>query len=357
MAPVLERVPFDPTVLIHSNAGSWFWLLARDDLDSYGPLPLSVYSSACSLRRQLRLYVAVCRFVYFSDRLKNWVRNVIESEFDVEADRTIDCALLGTFRTRLLISLMLYELFGEVLERLKPTQVIIGTLSPVGKAMMNRSIDTGIDTFHVPHSVATWQSPNPRPELTQFVAGELDVRYYRESAQVREAWNMVVTGRPYLTELYSEYASTWTGSTGPDADRLRVLVATQPFQECRELVGDVVDAAIDCERGVDILVKPHPSEEAGIYESLEDNIVTVVGGDLFDLLEEVDLSVTISSNVGLESVIVGTPATVTAEIERQYEAIGGVGHLIATLHHGDAPHEKTMASLELFGDEVLPELA
>ncbi len=56
------------------------------------------------------------------------------------------------------------------------------------------------------------------------------------------------------------------------------------------------------------------------------------------------------------SIAVGTPEEVLAQLESQYEAMGGAGHYMLTVHHGDAPHETTMGSLELFGDEVLPEV-
>ncbi len=58
----------------------------------------------------------------------------------------------------------------------------------------------------------------------------------------------------------------------------------------------------------------------------------------------------------VEGMLVGEPETIVAEIERLYEDSCGFGHLAGTFQHGDAPQEKTMRSLELFADEVLPEI-
>ncbi len=58
----------------------------------------------------------------------------------------------------------------------------------------------------------------------------------------------------------------------------------------------------------------------------------------------------------VEDMLVGEPEEIVAELEREYEKIGGFGHLAGTFQHGNAPHEKTMRSLELFADEVLPEI-
>ena len=58
----------------------------------------------------------------------------------------------------------------------------------------------------------------------------------------------------------------------------------------------------------------------------------------------------------VDGMLVGEPEEVVAQLERIYEAVGGFGHLAGTFQHGDAPQEKTMRSLELFADEVLPEI-
>jgi len=52
--------------------------------------------------------------------------------------------------------------------------------------------------------------------------------------------------------------------------------------------------------------------------------------------------------------IVGSPEYVAAEIERQYETIGGVGRLSALFQFGTLPDEKVRKSLEMYVDEVKP---
>ena len=55
-------------------------------------------------------------------------------------------------------------------------------------------------------------------------------------------------------------------------------------------------------------------------------------------------------------IIVGDPSYVAGEIESQYEATGGFGNLIASLQFGTLSDELTRKNLELFADEVLPEV-
>ncbi len=66
------------------------------------------------------------------------------------------------------------------------------------------------------------------------------------------------------------------------------------------------------------------------------------------------------SNVGeamaAGSFIVGSPATVCAEIERQIAAIG-VNYFICGMYFGDMAHAQAMRSLDLFASEVMPHFA
>ncbi len=56
-------------------------------------------------------------------------------------------------------------------------------------------------------------------------------------------------------------------------------------------------------------------------------------------------------------IIAGEPEDVVAEIEDQYETVGGFGRLAGLFQFGTLPHELTTKNLELYADEVLPEVA
>jgi alkanesulfonate monooxygenase SsuD/methylene tetrahydromethanopterin reductase-like flavin-dependent oxidoreductase (luciferase family) len=56
------------------------------------------------------------------------------------------------------------------------------------------------------------------------------------------------------------------------------------------------------------------------------------------------------------TVIVGTPKTVRAEIERQTEALG-INYLIAYMFYGSMKLDDALRSLELFRSEVMPAIA
>lgn len=55
-------------------------------------------------------------------------------------------------------------------------------------------------------------------------------------------------------------------------------------------------------------------------------------------------------------IIVGSAETVTAEIESQYEAIGGFGQFIGLFQFGTLPDDLVRSNLERFSDDVMPEI-
>jgi len=54
--------------------------------------------------------------------------------------------------------------------------------------------------------------------------------------------------------------------------------------------------------------------------------------------------------------IVGTPEYVAEQIEAQYETVGGLGRLVGLFQFGDMPNWKARKNLELYADEVKPEV-
>jgi hypothetical protein len=53
--------------------------------------------------------------------------------------------------------------------------------------------------------------------------------------------------------------------------------------------------------------------------------------------------------------VIGSPATVRERLEDMVRRLN-VGHLMTILQFGSMPHDQAMASIELFGREVLPHL-
>lgn len=55
-------------------------------------------------------------------------------------------------------------------------------------------------------------------------------------------------------------------------------------------------------------------------------------------------------------IIVGDPSYVTEQIEQEYEDVGGFGRLVALFQFGTLPDHLVRRNMELFADEVMPEI-
>jgi len=309
--PVLERATFEYEVVVAANASSWLWTLRDNRLSSHDPTPLSVFTSVRCLVRQLSAYVGVNRQILFGGPLERQYAAVADEQLDLPLETTVEYAVVEAFRTRMLVSVMMYELYGRIIDVTDCEKAVTGGLDPGGKSMAAAAIDAGATAFHIPHSIGVNTCPNPPPELVQFLAGSVDKRHYTESPQVVEPWTCVVTGRPYLTDLYSRRNEFQNDDSGP----FRIVLTTQPFEPKREFVRHAVEAAATVDRAVEVVVKIHPSESPAEYDAIVKGRpdVTVADGDLHEQLAAADLTMTINSNTGLESIILGTPTVVVNE--------------------------------------------
>ena len=201
-------------------------------------------------------------------------------------------------------------------------------------------------------NVNLWPRPyqEPRPEIWMPAGSEPSFR-----AAARHRMGVACAGPPQVIrdgfETYTRIAEEefgWTPTEEKFVMPRRVFVG-ETREEAREairehfeffwsqLFGGVQRGTVARAAGDEgYLPEKH-------YEQLSDHVKEQMDFDFDEAVES-------------GAITVGEPEHVVAEIERQYEAVGGAGHLACTVHHGNAPHEKTMKSLELFGDEVLPEL-
>ncbi len=101
---------------------------------------------------------------------------------------------------------------------------------------------------------------------------------------------------------------------------------------------------------------------AGIQSQMMEGMDGYREDDSFDYAAHAPDKATKAMNFDLDElmatgeVIVGTPATVTEEIERQYEAMGGFGRFVGLFQFGNLADASVRKNLELFADEVMPEL-
>lgn len=309
MTPVLRKASFEFEVVITSMASSWLWGVRNDDFADYTQRPISEFSSLRLIGHQLSLFFHIGVNILYGDELSTELQRILTENVGADLNRAVRYSIHNGFRTRLFGSIFYYPLFDSLLDTVDTERVVVGKMSPGGRAIVAASIDNGVDIYDIPHGTGSADCPNPPAEVVELTSGEFDNRYYSESPQVRTPWQRIATGRPYLTELHKEHGGAPNLSS---SEPYRLLLATQPFRYREAFVRDVIRAAEETAVEFEIVIKIHPSENRNFYAAYEESYstVTVSEGDLFENLDDADLTLTVYSNVGLESIIAGTPCAI-----------------------------------------------
>ena len=311
--PVIESLDTDPQTVIAEPF--WYYILQSDvksQLASYSPTILHRYLSALGFIGQIRDLGTIFREVLTTHSFAPALVDSVEAEFGVRIDTTVRSIVRDNLSNlRLIRSLVLQRPLQAMFAADQIEKVVIGTLDPTGRAVVQEASKHDIQLYHIPHSIATTRPPYPKTDVIQFVAGEWDVQYYERVVPRDRWWRWVKVGRPYLSDLATQYGEN-TDSQSTDSsehDRLRVVLATQPFSlRVRTQFVETMLASLGSDR-FEVTIKPHPDESVGLYEDLtaEYENVRVIRDGLYEAIVASDLTVTISSNVGLESIIIGTP--------------------------------------------------
>jgi hypothetical protein len=150
------------------------------------------------------------------------------------------------------------------------------------------------------------QEQVPKTSITHIVASEIAEDYLKDNWWVPEAAEIEAIGRPRLGDIVEDRTQI-----SPD-DGIKIVAATQPYEDRvrREFIRTILKGAATLESDVSVVVKIHPNETTAFYDDVvadTDINVTVTADDLRYHLTTADLTCIINTNVGMESMILGTP--------------------------------------------------
>jgi len=234
----------------------------------------------------------------------------LEKEFEYDLSTTIKTACTCAYNDLNFQIFPKYASARAVIERTECNNVVVGSLSSLNEAILSAAAEQGANQYHTPNGVVNeniWD-----PEYTHFVSGTSAQHYIEEQMGIDDASMYIPTGRPNLSNLCEEYKNSNVRNKFPENDKsLNILLATQPHTKDhrQQFVRGVMDACEQLSNPISITIKIHPLEEIKFYQKYrEDSGVTVSDGDLFEHIKDSHLVVMPNSNVGLESIIIGTPS-------------------------------------------------
>lgn len=308
--PILDEGRFDYEIVI---SPMWLaWLRSgrlHQRFEGYSPTMFSQFTSVAALRDQLAFLLGDgYRIVVGSRSLEGELVDLLESESGVRLTASVSYALEDGYTVRFFRDLLYRYLARETIERLDPDVMITGSSTSYGKAVMGAATDAGVHSYIVPHSMLTATRIEPLYDATCFVAGDHELTCLEEAYYVEDTSAFVPLGRPYYDRFVHKLERTYQ----PKTDPLSLLVFTSNINDTiRESYVAAILDAVDAYHGeLSIVIKTHPNEDEEFYRSRfgDDDRITITASGLDERINEADLAVSMTSNVGLEAIIAGTPS-------------------------------------------------
>jgi hypothetical protein len=309
LVPVIRRLEGPVTTVVTPLALSWRWLSAGadwpDDLPAH---PLTEFSDLSSIVGQVGWFARLRWRTWQGDvPLAARLRAELEREREVSLPGTVDHVVARTIErdTRQLLS---FPLIDTAVEESDATSAVVGGMAPRDRYLLTAAEAHGLETYYVPHSIAygTEVLP-PTSRTTHFVSGSADRRLLESVYPGSALSNVVPIGRPYIDTLHEGDRG---GGSGPDGTS--VVLGTQPYADWirRSFVTDVLDELNRLDQECDVVVKIHPSESRRFYLDLlesryDERDIEVAGGPIEEFVGQGSVLITINSNVGMESILLG----------------------------------------------------
>jgi hypothetical protein len=270
-------------------------------------IPIRCFSTISSMIESYLFFVDLLYNLLISGRLELAVVDAVEAETDVRLDETV-----GQLTRRAVWSnLSAYLYYGaacQIFEKEIYDSVLLTSTGPSGKALAVPAATYDVDTYCLSHSIRL----QPISVNQSFYTGVFTEGSIVNHAVERKRTRFIPTGFPKHLNIYNlrdSMPSTDSTST--------LLVATQPFPDMRkDFIHDVVLTLLN-QTNWKVVVKIHPREETSLYHRIlsecginvdENDRLLLTDGDLYAWIGRSELLLTGNSNVGIESIILGTPA-------------------------------------------------
>lgn len=274
-----------------------------------------------SIREHIQGYRAVIKSIvdiFYTHETEAAVVDAIEAETGIRMEQTVS-EIFSRSAANNLDAYLYYPIADHLFDSGAYEATIITSSGPSGQTIAVPATKNNGRTVNLGHSII---SP-PQWFDTQYY----DVRIIEGTIVERLSPNamgeeFVPAGLAKHIELYEQYdqPAVQIKDDGSGAERRRLLVATQPYpdkfreQLLREIVVETLERT-DWE----VVVKLHPAESQDFYRCTlsglgyppdEIDKLSIIDGGLYKWIRDSDLVLTITSNVGIEAVILGTPAAV-----------------------------------------------
>lgn len=277
------------------------------DTDSL--VPIRCFDTLTGMISEYRLLVALAYDLSVRKQFETDVVEAVESETGVRLEATVGQlvrrSVWANFRTYLY-----YGAACRAFERGSYDSVLITSSGASGNALALPAAECDVDTYVLPHSIRAPPIGVNRPFYQGvFTEGEIASRAVKD-----QRTTFIPVGLPKHIDTYHKRESITTDHTG----KKTLLIGTQGFADHlrREFIRETVPTVLT-ETDWNVVIKIHPREDPAFYHrtlaeidinTKRNDRIQVADDDLNRWITRSKLLLTINSNVGIESVILGTAA-------------------------------------------------
>jgi len=306
--PVIKNLSIDVSVIPSHLTISWLFYSSDEFKNVTHVRPINTYTSIKTILKQI---LCLIRLIYNSKkgeyRIEHSLTADLEKNFEHYMPNSVHYATDTAIRSRLR-QILTYYIFRDVYVTEDCSAALVGGDTPRDRFALAAAEENNLQMYYIPHSIICGYEILPAQQDTvQFVEGQYAVDYL-EASELRKSLPVLEpTGRPYFEKFNSMQVSV-SEITGTPS----ILVATQPFNDGirEEFIINILNSIKNSPQDFIVKIKIHPSEQMSFYEQIlsEQKIegVPIYSGDIYKHLQQTDLTITINSNVGLESVLAGS---------------------------------------------------
>jgi hypothetical protein len=272
-------------------------------------VPIRCFDTLSGMISEYRFFVILGYDLLIRHEFEADVINAIEDETSIQLKETV-----GTLTRRAVwANVSAYLSYGAACRAFDRTNydcVLITSSGASGNALALPAADHGVDTYVLPHSIRVPPVSVNRPFYTGvFTEGKI-----ANFAVTDKQTEFILIGLPKHLDIHQRRESLTTDSGGCKT----LLIGTQGFVDSvrQEFIEDIVPAVLN-ETEWEVVLKVHPREDPVFYrktlkslgiDTNKETRVQVTDSDLYTWIARSELLLTVTSNVGIESVILGTAA-------------------------------------------------
>lgn len=230
--------------------------------------------------------------------------NQVSTEFDIPADSIASHIFQQLHATHLAPKLQQYYSYQKILQKTDANVIVVSIgYSPTSEAIWLAARQENAIAVDLPHTVLLNPPKSGIYSHYTFVAGQYEYEYAQANYNHKLQNTIALpTGRPYLERL-----STTVENSQDVSKPVKILIATQPFSSDtrRQFIKTAIDSIRKSPVKTEILIKPHPSENASFYRDIdiESSIKIISQLDVWPYLNKADVVISLNSNVGLEAIV------------------------------------------------------